>query len=35
MSLAAQPYESLAPEELTELASALEPLAALLIAAQD
>jgi hypothetical protein len=33
--LAAKPYESLAPEELDELMAALEPLAALLVAAQD
>jgi hypothetical protein len=33
--LAAKPYESLAPEELDELMTALEPLAGLLIAAQD
>jgi hypothetical protein len=34
--LAAKPYESLAPDELDELVSALEPLAAeLLVAAQD
>lgn len=33
--LAAKPYESLAPDELDELMAALEPLAALLLAAQD
>jgi hypothetical protein len=33
--LAATPYESLAPEELDELMTILEPLAALLVAAQD
>lgn len=33
--LAAKPYESLAPDELDELMTALEPLAALLLAAQD
>ena len=33
-SLAAKPYESLAPTELDELMAALEPLAALLVAAQ-
>jgi hypothetical protein len=33
--LAARPYESLAPEELDELIATLEPLAALLLAAQD
>jgi hypothetical protein len=33
--MAAKPYECLAPDELDELTSALEPLAALLIAAQD
>jgi hypothetical protein len=33
--LAARPYESLAPDELDELMAALEPLAALLLAAQD
>jgi hypothetical protein len=33
--LAAAPYEGLDPEELDELVSALEPLAALLLAAQD
>src|SRR3954467_2024499 len=33
--LAAKPYESLAPDELDELISTLEPLATLLIAAQD
>ena len=33
--LAARPYESLEPEELDELAAILEPLAALLLAAQD
>ena len=33
--LAAKPYESLEPEELGELMAALEPLAALLLAAQD
>jgi hypothetical protein len=32
--LAAKPYESLAPDELDELVAALEPLAALLLAAQ-
>jgi hypothetical protein len=32
--LAAQPYESLAPDELDELVATLEPLAALLLAAQ-
>jgi hypothetical protein len=34
-ALAAGPYESLEPAELDELMTALEPLAALLIAAQD
>ena len=33
--LAAKPYESLEPDELDELMNALEPLAALLLAAQD
>jgi hypothetical protein len=33
--LAAKPYESLAPDELDELIATLEPLAALLLAAQD
>ena len=33
--LAAKPYESLEPEELDELIAILEPLAALLLAAQD
>src|SRR5438034_9415088 len=33
--LAAKPYETLAPDELDELMTALEPLAALLLAAQD
>ncbi len=33
--LAAKPYESLEPGELDELMAALEPLAALLLAAQD
>lgn len=33
--LAAKPYEALEPDELEELISALEPLAALLVAAQD
>ncbi len=33
--LAVQPYESLEPGELDELMNALEPLAALLLAAQD
>jgi hypothetical protein len=33
--LAARPYEALEPGELDELMTALEPLAALLIAAQD
>jgi hypothetical protein len=33
--LAAKPYESLQPDELDELVAALEPLATLLIAAQD
>jgi hypothetical protein len=33
--LAAKPYECLAPAELDELMAALEPLAALLVAAQD
>ena len=33
--LAAKPYESLEPEELDELIAVLEPLAALLLAAQD
>jgi hypothetical protein len=33
--LAARPYESLAPGEFDELMAALEPLAALLVAAQD
>ena len=33
--LAAKPYESLAPDELDELMASLEPLAALLLAAQD
>jgi hypothetical protein len=32
--LAARPYESLRPDELDELVAALEPLAALLVAAQ-
>jgi hypothetical protein len=32
--LAARPYESLRPDELDELMAALEPLAALLVAAQ-
>jgi hypothetical protein len=33
--LAATPYQSLQPDELDELTAALEPLAALLVAAQD
>jgi len=33
--LAAKPYESLEPGEIEELMAALEPLAALLVAAQD
>jgi hypothetical protein len=33
--LAAQPFESLEPDQLDELMAALEPLAALLLAAQD
>ena len=33
--LAAKPYESLQPGELDELMTTLEPLAALLLAAQD
>ena len=33
--LAAEPYEALTPEELEELMAALEPLATLLLAAQD
>jgi len=33
--LAARPYESLEPDELDELMATLEPLAALLLAAQD
>ena len=33
--LAAKPYDSLGPDELDELMAALEPLAALLLAAQD
>ena len=33
--LAARPYESLEPDELDELVAALEPLATLLLAAQD
>jgi hypothetical protein len=33
--LAARPYECLSPAELDELIAALEPLAALLVAAQD
>jgi hypothetical protein len=33
--LAARPYESLEPAELEELMTGLEPLAALLVAAQD
>jgi hypothetical protein len=33
--LAAKPYESLTPDELDELMAALEPLATLLLAAQD
>lgn len=33
--LAAKPYESLEPAELDELMTTLEPLAALLLAAQD
>src|SRR5206468_12616905 len=33
--LAAKPYECLEPEELEELTSTLEPLATLLLAAQD
>jgi hypothetical protein len=33
--LAARPYEILTPDELNELMDALEPLAALLVAAQD
>ena len=34
-SLAAKPYESLEPDELDELVASLEPLAKLLLAAQD
>ncbi len=34
-SLAAKPYESLEPDELDELVASLEPIAKLLIAAQD
>jgi hypothetical protein len=33
--LAATPYEGLGPDELDELIALLEPLAALLVAAQD
>jgi hypothetical protein len=33
--LAAKPYESLEPDELDELMATLQPLAALLLAAQD
>jgi hypothetical protein len=33
--LAAKPYESLDPDELDELMSSLEPIATLLLAAQD
>ena len=33
--LAAKPYESLEPDELDELTASLEPLAELLLAAQD
>ena len=33
--LAAKPYESLEPDELDELVATLEPLATLLVAAQD
>jgi hypothetical protein len=33
--LAAKPYESLEPDELDELVTTLEPLATLLLAAQD
>jgi hypothetical protein len=33
--LAAKPYQSLEPSELEELTGALEPLATLLLAAQD
>ena len=33
--LAAKPYERLGPDELDELVATLEPLAALLLAAQD
>ena len=33
--LAARPYQSLKPDELDELTAALEPLATLLLAAQD
>jgi hypothetical protein len=33
--LAAKPYESLEPGELDELMATLEPLAALMVAAQD
>jgi len=33
--LAAKPYEILEPDELEELTSTLEPLATLLVAAQD
>jgi hypothetical protein len=33
--LAARPYESLEPDELDELMATLEPLATLLLAAQD
>jgi hypothetical protein len=34
-SLAAKPYEVLAPDELDELVATLEPVATLLLAAQD
>jgi hypothetical protein len=33
--LAAKPYQSLEPAELEELVAALEPLAAMLVAADD
>ena len=33
--LAARPYQSLEPDELDELMATLEPLATLLLAAQD
>ena len=35
LALAARPYESLEPDELDELMAILEPLATLLVAAQD